>query len=284
MRLYFLTLILFLTLACSGTAENFNVNSISVNSSNANAANNVSAKIPEYTYEIVNTYPHDPAAFTQGLMFYNGFLYEGTGGSRARGDNFFSMLRKVEPETGKVLQNHNLPDDYFGEGITILNDKVYQLTWREQTAFVYDVNDFKLLREFRYSGEGWGLTDDGTNLIMSDGKHVIRFVNPENFQTIRTISVFDERGRPQMKLNELELIKGEIWANVWEEDFILRIDPANGKVLGKINLEKLAREHRKSSPSAEVLNGIAYDEEGDRLFVTGKRWSKLFEIKIIPKQ
>lgn len=284
MRLYFLTLILFLTLACSGTAENFNVNSISVNSSNANAANNVSAKIPEYTYEIVNTYPHDPAAFTQGLMFYNGFLYEGTGGSRARGDNFFSMLRKVEPETGKVLQNHNLPDDYFGEGITILNDKVYQLTWREQTAFVYDVNDFKLLREFRYSGEGWGLTDDGTNLIMSDGKHVIRFVNPENFQTIRTISVFDERGRPQMKLNELELIKGEIWANVWEEDFILRIDPANGKVLGKINLEKLAREHRKSSPSAEVLNGIAYDEEGDRLFVTGKRWNKLFEIKIIPKQ
>ena len=281
MRLYFLILIVSLSIACSGATENSNANSVSVNTANANAANNVNAKIPEYTYEIVNTYPHDPAAFTQGLIFHNGFLYEGTGGKD--GDPFYSALRKVELKTGKVLQKFDLSRDYFGEGVTILGDKIYQITWREGTAFVYDVNDFKLLREFRYPGQGWGLTHDGTNLIMSDGTHVIRYINPENFQTIRTISVFDERGRPQMNLNELELIKGEIWANVWEDETILRIDPANGKILGKINLEKLARDQMKSSPDADVLNGIAYDSEGDRVFVTGKRWNKLFEIKIIPK-
>jgi glutaminyl-peptide cyclotransferase len=282
MRLNFLILIAALTMACSETPKTSNTNPISVNTDSANSADR--AKIPEYTYEIVNTYPHDPKAFTQGLVYHNGFLYEGTGGSRARGDDFYSTLRKVEIESGKVLQNHNLPDDYFGEGITILGDKIYQLTWREKTAFVYDLNDFKLLREFRYAGEGWGLTDDGTNLIMSDGTHIIRFVNPENFETLRTIAVMDERGRPQMNLNELELIKGEIWANVWEDETILRIDPASGKILGKIDMEKLAKEQMRSSPKADVLNGIAYDEAGDRIFVTGKRWSKLFEIKVVPKK
>jgi glutaminyl-peptide cyclotransferase len=158
MRLNFLILIAALTMACSETPKTSNTNPISVNTDSANSADR--AKIPEYTYEIVNTYPHDPKAFTQGLVYHNGFLYEGTGGSRARGDDFYSTLRKVEIESGKVLQNHNLPDDYFGEGITILGDKIYQLTWREKTAFVYDLNDFKLLREFRYAGEGWGLTDD----------------------------------------------------------------------------------------------------------------------------
>lgn len=283
MRLYFLILIATLSLACSGTTGNSGSNSISVKT-NTNAANNVSAKIPEYTYEIVKTYPHDTKAFTQGLIFYNDHLYEGTGGSRARGDNFYSSLRKVELDTGKVLQKYDLADDYFGEGITILNDKIYQITWRERTAFVYDLNDFKLLREFRYAGEGWGLTNDGANLIMSDGTHVIRFINPETFETVRTISVFDEKDRPQMNLNELEYIRGEIWANIWEKPEIIRIDPANGKILGKIDFKKLAEEQERSSPDADVLNGIAYDESSDRIFVTGKKWGKLFEIKVKPKE
>lgn len=282
MRFYFLIFTAILSFACSGTPTNSNANAVSVNK-NTNAANNVSAKIPEYTYQIVKTYPHDRAAFTQGLIFHNGFLYEGTGGSRARGDNFYSSLRKVEPETGKVLQKFDLADPYFGEGITILNDKIYQITWHEGTAFVYDLNDFKLLREFRYSGEGWGLTDDGANLIMSDGTHVIRFVNPENFETVRTIIVFNEKGKPLMNINELEFIKGEIWANVWQEGKIVRIDPANGKLLGIINLEKLTDEQMDKDEDADVLNGIAYDEAADRIFITGKKWRNLFEIKIVPK-
>lgn len=280
MRLYFLILIASLTLACNETPKN--TNSVSVNKTNTNAANNVNAKIPEYTYEIVKTYPHDTKAFTQGLVFHNGFLYEGTGGKE--GDPFFSSLRKVEIENGKVLQKFDLSRDYFGEGITILGDKIYQITWRERTGFVYNLNDFKLLKEFRYAGDGWGLTNDGTNLIMSDGTHVIRFINPENFETVRTIAVFDRNGKPQIEINELEYIKGEIWANVWRKGEILRIDPANGKILGIIDLEKLTDEQMDSSRDADVLNGIAYDEAGDRIFITGKKWGKLFEIKVMPKQ
>lgn len=282
MRLYFLILIATLSLACNETPTNSN--SVSINKTNTNAANNVNAKIPEYTYQIVKTYPHDRSAFTQGLIFHNGFLYEGTGGSRSRGDNFYSSLRKVELETGKVLQKFDLADAYFGEGITILKGKIYQITWHERTAFVYDLNDFKLLREFRYSGDGWGLTNDGTNLIMTDGTHVIRFVNPETFETVRTVSVFDQKGRPMMNINELEYIKGEIWANIWQEGEIVRIDPTTGKLLGIIDLEKLADEQMDKDENADVLNGIAYDEATERIFITGKKWGKLFEIKVVPKQ
>lgn len=283
MRFYFLILFVSLSLACSETPTNNKSNSVSVNKTNTNSTNDVNAKIPEYTYEIVKTFPHDPKAFTQGLIFYNGSLYEGTGGSRARGDNFYSSLRKVELDTGKVLQKFDLADDYFGEGITIFNDKIYQITWREHKAFVYDLNDFKLLKEFTYPGEGWGLTHDDTNLIMSDGTHVIRFLNPETFETVRTIAVFDEKGRPQMNLNELEYIKGEIWANIWEEGKIIRIDPASGKILGKINFEKLADEVMDKEREADVLNGIAYDASTDRIFITGKKWGKIYEIKVLPK-
>lgn len=233
--------------------------------------------VPVYGYDIVKSYPHDPAAFTQGLVFHNGFLYEGTGGKS--GDEFYSSLRKVEIETGKVLQKTDLSRDYFGEGITIFNDQIYQLTWREMTAFVYGLNDFKLIREFRYTGEGWGLTHDGTNLIMSDGTHVIRFVNPENFKTVRTIVVNDEKGQPLMRLNELEYVKGEIWANVWQSAWIVRIDPATGKLLGRIDLEPLLFQEKVE----DVLNGIAYDEAADRIFITGKLWKRLFEIKVNPK-
>jgi len=250
------------------------------NSANANRSG---AAVPQYTYDIVKTYPHDPEAFTQGLIFHDGFLYEGTGGKKTRGDDFYSSLRKVHLETGKVLQKYDVPPDFFGEGITLLNGKIYQLTWQERTGFVYDIKDFKLLKEFRYAGDGWGLTNDRTNLMMSDGTHVIKFMDPESFQTIRTIVVLDERGQPLMKLNELEYVNGEIWANVWETGWIVRIDPGTGKLLGRIDLNKLAQDEMDSSDYADVLNGIAYDSAGDRIFVTGKNWKRLFEIKVKPK-
>ncbi len=288
MRLHFLIFIISIAAACNGTSSKPNVVSINAsNNTSSNAANNAAktnAPVPVYTYEIVKTYPHDPKAFTQGLVFHNGFLYEGTGGSRARGDNFFSSLRKVELETGKVLQKTDLANEYFGEGITIFNNKIYQLTWREKTGFVYDLNDFKLLKQFSYSGEGWGLTNDSTNLILSDGTHVLRFINPETFEVVRTLAVFDEKGRPLMEINELEYIKGEIWANVWQEGEIVRIDPNTGKLVSRIDLTKLADEEMDSSRDADVLNGIAYDSASERLFITGKKWNKLFEIKVIPKQ
>ncbi len=301
MRFYFLTFIAFSFAACSGNVvnqPNMNANNVvnsNINSVNAvnnssingvNSANNSAAKngaVPVYTYEIVKTYPHDPKAFTEGLFFRDGFLYESTGES--------SSLRKVELETGKVVQEFKLPKESFGEGTTIFNGKIYQLTWQEQTAFVYDPNDFKLLQQFTYLGQGWGLTHDDTNLIMTDSTHVIRFVNPENFQTVKTLPVFREDGKPLYNINELEYIKGEIWSNVWhsedpeilgKENHIARIDPNSGKLLGWIDLSGISPDdlHRDTE---NTLNGIAYDEAGDRIFVTGKNWKKLFEIKIKPK-
>lgn len=243
-------------------------------------------KVPVYTYEVVNTYKHDSKAFTEGLFFHNGFLYESAGRIGR------SSLRKVDLESGKVLQQYNLPADIFGEGISLFNGKIYQLTWQSKIGYVYDVNDFKLLREFNYKGEGWGLTTDGKQLIMSDGTHVIRFVDPETFQTQRTITVFRENGQPLMNINELEYIKGEIWSNVWHSEIpgilgkpnhIARIDPQTGKLLGWINLEGISPEDVDRDPE-NTLNGIAYDETGDRIFVTGKNWKKLFEIKIKQKE
>lgn len=283
MRLYILIFFVFLFSNCGGASNNSNkqVNTGNTGKTNSNTVA-TPAKFTIYDYEVVNTYPHDPAAFTQGLVFYNGFFYEGTGGRKD--DSFHSSIRKVEVETGKVLKKSDLAGEYFGEGITIFNDKLYEITWQESTAFMYDVNDFKLLKEFRYPGEGWGITHDDTNLIMSDGTHVIRFINPETFETVRTIVVNDEMGKPLMELNELEYVKGEIWANVWQEDWIARIDPANGKLLGRIDLTKLAEDQMNADVNADVLNGIAYDAATDRIFITGKKWKKLFEIKVKPRQ
>jgi glutaminyl-peptide cyclotransferase len=281
MRFYFLITFIFLSLAsCNGSSSNSNnSNKANNNVSNTTPKPNAGA-VPVYSYEIVKTYPHDGKAFTQGLVFHNGVFYEGTGGRKY--DEFHSTLRKVEIESGKVLQKIDLAGDYFGEGITIFNDKIYQITWQEHTAFVYDLN-FTLLKRFNYAGEGWGLAHDEQNLIMSDGTHVIRFINPETFETIRTIAVLDEKGKPIIRLNELEYIKGEIWANIWEEGWIIRIDPATGKLLGRIDLEKLADEQMDKDEEADVLNGIAYDETGNRIFITGKKWKQLFEIKLKDK-
>jgi glutamine cyclotransferase len=231
-----------------------------------------------YGYEVVNTFKHDQKAFTQGLVFHEGFLYESTGQLGA------STLRKVELESGKVLQKFDLAPDIFGEGMTIMNGKIYQISWQNGVGFVYDM-DFKLLKEFRYSGEGWGLTHDGTHLIMTDRTHVIRFVNPETFETEKTLPVFRESGEPLMNINELEWVKGEIWANIWHSEniglpnHIARIDPKNGKILGWINLEGISPED-VGRDNENVLNGIAYDEKTDRIFVTGKNWKRLFEIKL----
>ncbi|HXF06014.1 MAG TPA: glutaminyl-peptide cyclotransferase [Blastocatellia bacterium] len=229
-----------------------------------------------YTYQIVNVYPHDRTAFTQGLVYDNGVLYESTG---LYGQ---SSLRQVELETGKVLKLYRLPENYFGEGLTLWKDTLIQLTWREQVGWVYDKESFQPLRQFTYRTEGWGLTHDGQHLIMSDGTATLRFLDPETFKEVKRLVVRD-RGVPVSSLNELEFVKGEIYANVWLTERVARISPKTGRVLAWIHLAGLLTEEDRRPP-VDVLNGIAYDAAGDRLFVTGKLWPKLFEIKLIPKR
>jgi glutamine cyclotransferase len=231
--------------------------------------------IPVYTYQIVNTYPHDRNAYTQGLIFEEGILYEGTGRWGR------STLRKVELGTGNVLQLYSLPDQFFGEGVTVFGDKIFQLTWKSHLGFVYDKESFELLQEFEYPTEGWGITHDGERLIMSDGTSTLHFLEPETLEEIGQIDVHDNDG-PVIRLNELEYIRGEIYANVWQTDRIARIDPGTGQVTGWIELAGLLSPEDRSQP-VDVLNGIAYDAEHDRLFVTGKLWPKLFEIELNPR-
>ncbi|MGB9841172.1 MAG: glutaminyl-peptide cyclotransferase [Candidatus Bathyarchaeales archaeon] len=228
-----------------------------------------------YTYEVVKVYPHDPNAFTQGLVIEHGVLYEGTG---LWG---YSTLRRVDLETGAVLQMHSLPDEFFGEGITIFGDKIIQLTWQNQVGFVYDKQTFELLRNFSYPTEGWGITHDGNRLIMSDGTANLYFLDPETFQRIGQVEVRDGNV-PVTRLNELEFVKGDVYANVWGEEKIAIINPQTGQVKGWIDLTGIYPQASQNPNS--VLNGIAYDAEADRLFVTGKLWSQLFEIKLIERK
>jgi len=224
-----------------------------------------------YSYSIVNVYPHDENAFTQGLLFDNGVLYESTG---LYGN---SSLRRVELETGEILQLYALPSDYFGEGITIFDNKIIQLTWLENKSFVYDKHSFELLQEFNYSTEGWGITSDGNRLIMSDGTATLFFLDPETFQKIGQVEVRDTG--PLERINELEYIQGKVYANIWQEEKIAIINPQIGQVEGWINMSGI--QNSGNQDANNVLNGIAYDAIGDRLFVTGKRWSQLFEIELI---
>ena len=232
-----------------------------------------SDNIPVYSYNIVHTYPHDRNAFTEGLVFEDGFLYEGTG---LLGH---STLRRVELETGDILQIRELSAEFFGEGITIYGDKIIQLTWQSHIGFVYDKDSFELLQEFNYSTEGWGITHDETRLIMSDGTSTLHFLDPQTFEEIGQLEVFDDDG-PVTKLNELEYVQGEIYANVWQTDRIAIIAPETGRVVGWVDLRGLLTAEDRSEP-VDVLNGIAYDAGTDRLFVTGKLWPKLFEIELI---
>ena len=234
----------------------------------------VTGLTPLYTYTVLNEYPHDPQAYTQGLVMNTAdSLFEGTG---LYGQ---SSLRRVNLETGVVLQQHNLDGQYFGEGVTLFNDKIMQLTWNEHTGFVYDKSSFALLDQFAYPTQGWGLTHDGVHLIMSDGTSKLYFLDPITFEEVKQVSVH-ERGTPIINLNELEYVQGEIFANVWLTDRIARINPQTGQVVGWINLAGLLTP--TEAQQAEVLNGIAYDAAADRLFVTGKYWPKLFEIELDP--
>ena len=231
---------------------------------------------PQYSYRVVKSYPHDTSAFTQGLEYHDGFLYEGTGIVGR------SSVRKVDLATGKVLQNFDVPMPFFGEGITVFDNQILELTWVSQTGFVYDKSSFRVLRSFNYPGEGWGLTNDGKQIYMSDGSAQIRVWDPTTLKEVRRITVKDGN-EPVNELNELEFVRGEILANVWQTDRIARISPVDGKVLGWIDLSGILPRSERTNSDA-VLNGIAYDAATDRLFVTGKLWPKIFEIKLVPKK
>jgi len=230
--------------------------------------------LPVYGYQIVRVYPHDRDAFTQGLQFVDGVLYEGTG------LNGRSSIRRVELETGKVLQKRSVPEEHFGEGITVWKSDLIELTWQSHVAFVYDRATFEPKKRFSYAGEGWGLTHDGTSLVMSDGSDRLRVLDPATFAEKRRIAV-TAGGAPLRNLNELEYVKGEIFANIWQTDYVARIAPDTGKVSAYIDLRGLLTPAERAG--TDVLNGIAYDEKQDRLFVTGKLWPKLFEIKLVRK-
>ena len=259
-RIFFINNLILLGLFCISYCSNLG-SSININ------------VIPAYTYQVLNTYPHDQSAFTEGLVFEDGVLYEGTGLYEC------SNLRRVELETGKVLQIRELPDQYFGEGITIYKNKIIQLTWKSNLGFVYDKYNFKLLQEFNYPNEGWGITCDGNCLIMSDGTSTLHFLDPETFEEISQIEVY-ENDIPVTKINELEYVQGEIFANIWLTERIARINPLTGQVTGWIDLKGILSPEDRSE-KVDVLNGIAYNANNNRLLVTGKFWPKLFEIELI---
>lgn len=260
-------------------ANNFTVDALKTDglkNSRSQSVAVISDVVPQkYTYRIVNNYPHSVEHYTQGLEFFDGYFYEGTG------ENGSSGLFKINIETGKEIKRADLDEKYFGEGITILNDKIYQLTYRAQKGFVYRFSDFGLIDSFRFnSKEGWGLTNDGTNLIMSDGTNLLTWLNPEDFSVVKTVQVANNTGIVNY-LNELEFIDETIYANIYTTDLIMQIDPKTGKVLSEINLSGLIDMYKNTTNRIDYLNGIAYDKKNDRLFVTGKLWPRLFEIKLV---
>jgi glutamine cyclotransferase len=228
-----------------------------------------------YNYKVINAFPHSNDYYTQGLEYHNGFLYEGTG------EYGKSRLEKVNLKTGKALRTYHMPDKYFGEGITILNNKIYQLTWKSKKGFIYNLSDFAIIDSFLITTkEGWGLTNDGTNLIVSDGTNKLTWLNPDNFSVVKTLQVANNKNIINY-LNELEYIDGTIYANVYTTDLIVQIDPKTGKVLSQINLKGIINMYHNQKDKIDYMNGIAYDSKNDRLFITGKLWPKLFEIERI---
>ncbi len=233
------------------------------------------AEAPVAGFRVVRSYPHDRSAFTQGLEYHDGYLYEGTG------LNGRSWLRKVELTTGRVVRQVALPYEHFGEGITLLAGEILQLTWQSHVGFVYGASDFKLRRQFHYEGEGWGLANNGREVFLSDGSSTIRVLNPKTLTVARRFRVTDGAA-PVAQLNELEMVNGELYANVWQSNRIARISPVTGKVLGWIDLSGLLSPIFRTG-EIDVLNGIAYDAAGKRLFVTGKLWPAVFEIQVTPQ-
>jgi glutamine cyclotransferase len=233
-----------------------------------------SSAITRYGYEVVRTWPHDRGAYTQGLVFRDGRLLESTG-LKGR-----SSLREVDLLTGRIVKQVTVPKEYFAEGLAVIGSKAFQVTWQENKGFIYDADTFQSQGEFTYAGEGWGLATDGRALILSDGTSKIRFLDPTSFAVTRTLEVTAD-GKPRDQLNELEYIRGEIFANVFQTDHVVRIDPATGRVRGLIDFTGLLPAHERA-PDTDVLNGIAYDAAGDRLFITGKLWPKIFEVRLKP--
>jgi glutamine cyclotransferase len=250
-----------------------------VSNSRSTTFNVVSDITPKkYTYTTLKDYPHNRKFYTQGLEFFNGFIYEGTG------ENGSSGLFKVNLNTGNTISEHLLDDKYFGEGITILNDKIYQLTYRAQKGFVYNLSDFAVIDSFTYkSKEGWGLTNDGNYLIMGNGTHELTWLDPSDFSEVRKVQVANNKGIINY-LNELEYINGTIFANVYTTNLIVQIEPETGKVISEINLEGILNMYTNPSDTIDYLNGIAYDAEGERFFVTGKWWPRLFEIELVESE
>jgi glutaminyl-peptide cyclotransferase len=237
------------------------------------AVSRAHAAVPIYGVVVVNTYPHDPSAFTEGLLYQNGFLYESTG---LEGH---SSIRKTKLETGKVVQQYDLDPRYFGEGIVIWQNQLIELTYKSEIGFVYDRDSFRKLSEFHYKGEGWALTQDGSHIIMSDGTSDLRVLDPLTLQEIRRIHVTCD-GRPVQYVNELEWVNGELYANIWQTNAIARINPETGAVVGLIDATSLAVRTAAAGRDVDVLNGIAYDAKADRLFVTGKLWPTLYQITL----
>jgi glutaminyl-peptide cyclotransferase len=233
------------------------------------------AAVPVYEAEVVHTYPHDTTAFTEGLFYLKGYLFESTG---LEGH---STIRKVRLDTGAVVQKIDIPAQYFGEGIVDWHGHLISLTWKSQVGFVFDLATLKRQRQFSYPGEGWALTRDDKELIMSDGTPELRFLDPATLKETHRITVTLD-GKALANVNELEWVKGEVYANVWQTDWIVRIDPSSGRVVGAINLAGLLKREERIAGQTDVLNGIAYDAKNDRLFVTGKNWPKLFEIRLHP--
>lgn len=234
---------------------------------------------PIIPFSIVNEHPHDTGSYTEGLSFYNGQLFESTGATETISNNG-TWIGPIDIATGKIEKKIDLGTDWFGEGITFFNDKIYQLTYKAQKGFVYDAKTYKKLREFTYNSEGWGFTNDGKNLIMSDGTSSLYYLDPETLKILNVVGVSDNNG-PVPNINELEYINGHIYANQWQTPYILKIDPSSGKVVGKMDFSKMVQQINSQYPDAEEFNGIAYDSTTGKMYVTGKKWPKLFEIKFI---
>ena len=252
------------------------------NESDSGAAgdNDIVASAPAVIpFSIVNEFPHDTGSYTEGLSFYNGQLFESTGATETISNNG-TWVGPIELPSGKFQKKIDLGDDWFGEGITFLNDKIYQLTYKTQKGFVYDAKTYKKLKEFTYNTEGWGLTNDGKNLIMSDGTSSLHYLDPESLRVLNVVGVSDNSG-PVGNINELEFINGFIYANQWQTPYILKIDPASGKVVGRMDFSQMTDQIRNQYPDAEEFNGIAYDSTSNKVYVTGKKWPKMYEIKIL---
>jgi glutaminyl-peptide cyclotransferase len=259
-------------------------NKLMVNAEKTDGLKNTRSKIitvvsdiqpQELSYRVINNYPHLKSSYTQGLEFYNGYIYEGTG------ENGHSKLMKVDLQSGKPEQSISLEDKYFGEGITILNGKIYQLTYRAKKGFVYNLDDFAVIDSFQFnSAQGWGLTNDGTNLIMSDGSHVLTWLDPNDFSVVKRVQVADNENL-MANLNELEYVHGIIYANIYTTNLIVKIDAATGKVLEEIDLTGIINLYHRNGDRIDYLNGIAYDKQNDRFFVTGKLYPRLFEVKFV---